>query len=385
MLVLGLSPAHAEDWSGHASVEFRGFFREPLFPEQSRANISLSLQPEFYWENAEGSQSILIVPFGRLDQSDPERTHFDIRELIWQKVDDSWEVRAGIGKVFWGVTESQHLVDIINQTDQVENIDGEDKLGQPMVNLAMIRSWGTVDLFVLPGFRKRTFPGPKGRLRFPLRVATDLTQFESSAEEKHVDMAVRWSHFIGDWDIGLSHFYGTSREPTFLSGVDAIGELVLIPRYDLINQTGLDVQATKGAWLWKLELMMRSGQGDRFNALTGGFEYTFTNLWDSVDLGILFEYLFDSRGVSINTPFQDDVFVATRLAFNDAQSTEFLLGTILDRKTGASFVNVEGNRRLGDRWTFNVELRAFLGIPENDPFFGFRNDDHIQLELMRYF
>jgi len=54
---------------------------------------------------------------------------------------------------FWGVTEFQHLVDIINQTDLVENIDTEDKLGQPMINLALINDWGTVDLFIMPYFR----------------------------------------------------------------------------------------------------------------------------------------------------------------------------------------------------------------------------------------
>ena len=59
--------------------------------------------------------------------------------------------------------------------------------------------------------------------------------------------------------------------------------------------------------------------------------------------------------------------------------------SVLDRETGASFVNVEGSRRFGDRWRLNLELRAFVGMPESDPFFGFRNDDHIQLELVRYF
>ena len=53
--------------------------------------------------------------------------------------------------MFWGVTESQHLVDVVNQTDLVENPDGEEKLGQLMVNLTVARSWGTLNLFVAPG------------------------------------------------------------------------------------------------------------------------------------------------------------------------------------------------------------------------------------------
>ena len=72
--------------------------------------------------------NLTFTPFFRLDSSDGERTHLDIRELLWQSYGDTWEVRAGLGKVFWGVTESQYLVDVINQTDLVESPDGEDRL-----------------------------------------------------------------------------------------------------------------------------------------------------------------------------------------------------------------------------------------------------------------
>ena len=53
----------------------------------------------------------------------------------------------GIDKVFWGVIESRHLVDYINQTDGVEDVDGEDKLGQPMINLGLQRDWGDLIFF----------------------------------------------------------------------------------------------------------------------------------------------------------------------------------------------------------------------------------------------
>ncbi len=56
---------------------------------------------------------------------------------------EEWEILAGLNKVFWGVAESRH---------QVEDIDEEDKLGQPMLNLTTLRDWGTVSLFILPGF-----------------------------------------------------------------------------------------------------------------------------------------------------------------------------------------------------------------------------------------
>ena len=161
----GIAPLQGQalELSGYAGIETRGFNHDPSFEGQRRHSASFVLQPELYQSWDDERQSVLFVPFARLDSADDERTHIDVRELVYQRVGDDWELRVGLGKVFWGVTESQHLVDVINQTDLVENIDGEDKLGQPMINLALIRDWGTVDLFVLPGFRERTFPGRKGQ------------------------------------------------------------------------------------------------------------------------------------------------------------------------------------------------------------------------------
>jgi len=149
----------AGEWSGNIAAEYRYFSDAPLSATQHDNYTSISIQPEWFHEWDGGKQSLTFTPFLRQDQHDDERSHSDIRELTWLKAADDWELRIGIRKIFWGVTESQHLVDIINQTDLVENTDGEDKLGQPMVNVALIRDWGTLDLFVLPYFRERTFAG----------------------------------------------------------------------------------------------------------------------------------------------------------------------------------------------------------------------------------
>ncbi len=124
------SPGRVFELNGHVAVEGRLFFHEPLYPEQNRNNASIALAPEFYYGFDSGS-SLIFVPFLRVDSQDSERTHFDIRELNFLFLGDPWELRLGIGKVFWGVTEFVHLVDIINQTDLVEDIRAEDKLGSP--------------------------------------------------------------------------------------------------------------------------------------------------------------------------------------------------------------------------------------------------------------
>jgi hypothetical protein len=376
----------AGEWSGYAQAEARLFPHSPADTTQAGSGVSLALQPEYFTAWSDGKQSLTIEPFYRWDQHDGKRTHADLRELVWLRASDSWELRAGVTKVFWGVAESQHLVDIINQTDLVEDIDQEDKLGQPMVNLTLVHDWGNLDLFVLPWFRERIFPGRNGRLRTIPRVDTDNPVYESGSKQKHVDYAVRWSDYIGDWDIGLAHFIGTARDPRLFHGLDDAGKPVLIPRYDLIKQTSLDLQATKGSWLWKLETLTRSGQGGRYQAMVGGFEYTRVGVFDTpADFGYIAEYHYDTRDEDALTPFEDDIMFGVRLTINDVPSTELLFGVIADRDGSGITWNLEASRRIGEHWTLDVEARAFSHTSSSDPLHTYRDDDYLQIALERHF
>lgn len=376
----------AGEWSGYVEGQGRYFLQDPLDSDQPDHALSLAVQPEYFqrWDN--DKQSLLFIPFARWDSEDDERSHADIRELIWTYAGNGWESRVGVGKVFWGVTEALHLVDIINQTDLVENPDGEQKLGQPMLKLSLERDWGILDFYLLAGFRERTFPGEDGRLRTHPRVDTDLAGYESDREERHLDLAIRWSHFIGDWDIGLSHFNGTSRDPLFMPLSNGAGEVVLAPFYELMRQTGLDLQATKGDWLWKLEAIHRSADSGSYNAATGGFEYTLVGIGESaMDLGLLAEYLYDDRQDAATTPFENDLFLAFRLTANDVDGSELLAGIIKDLDSSAALFNLETSRRIGNLWKVSAQARLWFNVPEDDPLYPFRQDDYVEISLSRFF
>jgi hypothetical protein len=387
-LVLFRPPAKvtAHEISGFVAGEARLFQNEALFPGQNEQSASFALQPEYYHEFESGS-SFTFVPFLRVDSGDQERTHFDIREFTYLWLQEDYELRVGVRKVFWGTTEILHLVDIINQNDQVENIDTEDKLGQPMVNVSFFRDWGTIDIFMMPFFRERTFQGVGGRLRGATPVDEDRVQYESSAEEWHNDWAMRYTHTFGDLDIGLSQFIGTNREPTLLNGTDSSGNAIKIPRYEQIKQTSVDASYVVGEWLWKLESLYRTGQGNEdYFAWTGGFEYTFTGIFDSsMDFGVIGEWMYDTREERATNAFENDIATGLRLAVNDAASTEALFGWVQDLDTSARFLFLEANRRFGDNWLLTAELRAFIHQPMEDLFFDLRDDEIMQIELAYYF
>jgi len=379
------SQTQALELSGYIAAEGSFFVTDPLYIEQRHDSVSVAAKPEIYHELENGS-SFIFTPFARIDSADDERTHVDIRELNYLWLHDDFELRAGIGKVFWGSTEFFHLVDIINQTDLVENIDGEDKLGQPMLHLAVPREWGVLDMIVLPYFRERTFPGEQGRFRTQVVVDTDKADYESSAGEHNIDLALRYSHTIGDWDFGIYHFHGTGREPSLQLRSDPAGKPYLQPFYELIDQTGLDVQTVKGNWLLKLESIYRSGQADDFFACIGGFEYSFVNIKSSgIDFGLIGEWAYDERGSGSTSGFDNDLMAGARLALNDADSTEVLAGLKQDLDSDESVFSLESTRRIGDNWKFAVDAFFVLDSSEEDPINVLRDDDNIQIELMYFF
>ena len=381
------SSSNADDWdvTGFVGFDTQVFWLDGQYQGQENGlNPSILFQPEFYWRSDDSRQRISMVGFARLDSVDEERTHADLREAYWGFEGDGWDLTAGVSKVFWGVTESRHLVDVINQTDLVENIDEESKLGQPLINLNLQRDYGRFGLFVMPWFRERTFPGIDGRFRAPLIVDTDNPIYESGDEENHVDLALRYSHYFGDVDIGAHVFKGTSREARFVVAPE--GDR-LLPVYDQMTQFGVDVQYTNDAWLWKLEAIERDTRVDSFMAAVGGFEYTFYGVKNSAaDIGVLLEYLYDGRNaVSPPTAADNDFFVGTRLALNDANDTSVLAGIAVDLDTQEMFLNIEAERRFGDRLSVELQLRAFMNAEPGNSLYTAKQDDYLQLKLSWYY
>ncbi len=363
--------------------EYRYFVDAARFEGQENHYPSIAFKPSYEASWNKGYESINFQGFLRLDRDD-ERTHWDIRELYYQKAKGNWEVSAGFKKVYWGVAESNHLVDVINQTDAVETFDGEEKLGQPMVQFSWITNKiGTFDLFYLPYHRKRTFAGEAGRLRFGTVLNQDDLLYESGAEEWRQDVAVRWKHYVGIVDVAVSHFYGNGREPLF--AFDALGNINAF--YPVINQTGLELQLTHSAFLWKLESIYRQSKIQDFFALAAGLEYTFSNIdGNGLDIGILGEYSYDERDELALNALQNDLFFGSRIALNDTADTSFLIGGLSDLDSSSKIFSLEASRRFGSTWTVEVEARVFQSIDANELILSnFQDDSFLRIAISKFF
>ncbi len=377
--------------SGSLDLESRWYPQKGAHAEQRAHASGFVAEPKLHLKG-EGDWSLTIAPFFRYDGADSRRTHADLREayfLAFGEIGDGeWELRLGVDRVFWGVTESQHLVDIINQTDLVEHPNKESKLGQPMAHLTWSAEWGILEFFTLTYHRARIFPGRHGRLRSSILIDDEHVSYESAAGEWRMDLAARYSHSFGPFDIGLSVFDGTSREPFFMPHMDSRGAVTLSQHYEQIRQFSVDAQLTVESWLFKLEALQREGARnllgvkEDYTAFVMGGEYTFNSIWGSAaDLGLLAEWNYDERGLRSTNEFQNDLFFAVRLALNDTQSTEIIAGVLADADHTTRTLNIELRRRLSDRWSLKLEALALMDVDEEDTVYETRRDSFLALNV----
>lgn len=386
-LLPAVAPAEFE-YRGNVSVQGQVFTEDPIHTGDKDANLSTAFEIELYRSFADDTKSLIFTPFVRAHLDGDDSSHIDIRELLFVQSSDEWEFSLGLGQVFWGVAESRNIVDVINQTDNLEGLLTNAKLGQPMINLTSVRDWGNLSFYVLPGFREFEFADEDSRPRLPFLINESNPVYESDDEQSHVDFALRYSHFINEWDFGLSWFNGTARTPQLTLDPSALASdpnPALVPAYYLVNHIGADVQATLENWLLKLELIRQSGKRiENHFATVTGFEYSFYGLGESsTDLGVVVEYLWDERGSDAGHPFQNDLLVGLRFALNDEQSSEALLGLVSDLDERDQVFTLEANRRIGDSFKIAAEAAIWeAGNRVNQPF---RQEDYLQLELSYFF
>jgi hypothetical protein len=430
-------PAQAEvDFSGYVEGELRLYPANGPLQEQREAMASLAAEPELSWKSASEDHSLRFKAFGRYSDPDGHRDHADIRELYYNYAGSGWQIEAGINKVYWGVVESLHLVDVINQTDVVESTNGDAKLGQPMVSFGLEQSWGNLDLYALPYFRERVYAAGPERFRPSMALNNlhiDLNErdafYESSQEEQHIDYAARWANNFDNLDVGISVFSGTNREaiPVILA-IDLTAFPQMIPTklgvyYEQLDQGGLELQYLYDDWAFKFEGTARQLATGNYNSAVTGFEYTLSDVQSSgADLGLLLEYMWNDRdrmkldpllaifvkqtGLPVTTatlasmpemtalastlgnymsPFEDDIFLATRFALNDIGSTEFLAGVIVDADDQTTTASFEGSTRIGDNIRISLNIYIFDNVSENSAFATLENDDQFETRVAWYF
>ena len=94
-----------------------------------------------------------MEPYFRYDHHDKNRSLFNFKENNFTYYYNDIQVKAGISEVFWGITESKNLVNIINVKDVADG-DQKAKLGQSLLAFSNYsEKYGSLDFYYLPFFK----------------------------------------------------------------------------------------------------------------------------------------------------------------------------------------------------------------------------------------
>lgn len=411
LMAVSTSIAWAMPIENELQLQSTRFFEQGA-QQQSQYTGSIAWQSQFDGRINE-QQQYKVRLFARWDEQDSHRSYVDVREALWTYANQQWQLRAGIGQVFWGVTEGTHLVDVVNQRNYLESIDGDVKLGQPLLNVSFEKNQHLLDAYLLPYFRPQPFASHDGRLRLPF-VVEDEASYESGAKNHHLDAALRYQFNQQGLRLGVSAFSGTSREALLQPQIDpsqltytgfvptgfvAGYQPTLKAYYPVVQQLGLDVQYIQGDWLYKLETIQKHGFGNSYTATDIGFEYTQIGAFGSmVDVGWLAEYLHDSRNSNATNSFEHDLLLGWRLAFNDIRSSELLTGVVTDIHSYEQAYKIKGSTRLNNNAKLALEGRFFAtktptpsafealsAAPSDQKLYVLSDDSFIRAELTLYF
>ena len=387
VLVLCVGDACGKDFQieGELEFELRNFLHNSSYGSARNNYASISSLIEFGIYDDNDKHALIIKAFARGDSGDSRRSHGDLREAKYRYVNGDFELTLGVDKVFWGVAEFAHLVDIINQTDFVESVDGEEKLGQTMVRTSYVSPIGTFTGFFMPEFKPRNFSRSDGRPNGNFLVDTSREFYQSSDGRNHDDFAFRFNSSFDVWDLGLSYFNGTSREPLLIKK-NLIANLI-VPFYPQREQFSIDLQATLDSWLLKLEALKQIERTESVGRFVAGFEYTYYGVFSSLsDLGVVVEYMWDERKLEAPNLFNDDLGFGLRWTANDVNSTTLLAGAIYDLETSSVALSFEAERRLSNQLKFSLEARFQVNVDQQDLIlYPLRNEDFLRLQATYYF
>lgn len=431
-LLLVAAPVAAVDLEGRLDFDLRVF--RPDATREFTPAVAGTVQ--IFHRFAGTSLRAEAELFYRIDADDDARSGGDLRQAYVDTRAGPVDIALGWRRVFWGVTESRSLVDVLNQEDRAGDITGGDKLGQPMLQLDWHSDWGSASVYLMPRGRKRLFPDADGYPRLPIPIDGGAGRFpDHRSGSLRPDIAARWLYSGRGFDAGLSWFDGSARDPDFLlcaarsprplatapcaplaalAGIEVPASLLtlhehltewpgytdleaalwreagqwlrLVPEYPRERRLGLDLQYLRGNLALRLEALARQRRGERDHALVAGAEYSLPSFFATGwDVGLIAEYLYDERREDpFNRYYDDDVFVGARMMWNDIAGTTLLAGVITDRDGRDRLYTAEAGRRLGEYWRATLTLRLQDG--DGDPLARYTgNQDQARLLLQRFF
>jgi hypothetical protein len=297
--------------------------------------------------------------FTNWNSADESRRYSDIREANISFRHNELTFGAGINTFFWGVSESINVVNVLNQSDMLESIDGKVKLGQTFVSVKTRIINNDVSFYYLPSFTEQDFPE---RPSYGLPVY-DGALYEDN--KKRGGFAARSLFYVDQLEFAVSYFNGTRRSPLLIKQASIPSHL--IPYYLQTENLMFDGVYLAEDFTLKLEAKMGREEHSGFITANFGIEYpsyAFSNYIE--EIVFIAEYVFDDRGLSSETHGQNDLFIGAKFDFGDNKSGRVRTLYSYDFDYRGQYAEISYQYRLNDYFRIQVKAMKVLTAEPND-------------------
>ncbi|MCW8093452.1 hypothetical protein [Alteromonas sp. ASW11-130] len=312
--------------------------------------------------------------FTNWDSMDNARRYTDIRKANVYFSNSKITLGAGVDTFFWGVSESINVVNVLNQSDLRESLDGKVKLGQTFISMSHPFSNGEFSIYFLPEFRPIDFPE---RPAFGLPVS-EKNVYENN--EKEGGFATRALFYFSDYEFAVSYFEGTRRSPILIPQVNL---KELLPYYIQTKNVLLDGVYLADDFTLKLEAKFGKERESAFTTSNIGIEYPSYILEDYIDeIIFIAEYVFDDRGITAETHGQNDIFIGAKFDFGETNqgNIRFLYSYDLDNK--GQYLELNYQYRLSDYVRYKFKFISVLdSSPEDQRLHALRKEEFVKLSI----
>lgn len=394
------------DSRGQIALEGRAFAPDD---DPTTEDWGFALFSRLEWSHSHDPWQERLRVTGRLDAIDDGRDHVVLEEAWVQYWRGRLKLRLGADIVNWTATEAFHPADVLNARNLDSDLENYEKVGEPLLLVALsLLEDTTLELYVMPAYMAALLPSQRSRLRlvppgtaFGGRVLVDRKgRFTDDVIGPQAALRVRtvW----GSADLSLHLLEHMDRSQPLVVTDPATQRLHAA--FLTVRQVGLTYSQVFGSLIAKLEASYRNfvrvEDTARFGALPDrdhttlalGAEYGLVHDGGS-ESTLLAEAqavfgLRESERYQVN-PFQRDLLLGYRFAWNDEPSRTLLVSGILDLERGGEYLlNVTYEQRLGETWGLALGARLINAKSNGDSPFGLsplRDADLLRAVLSRYF
>ena len=409
LALLAVTPAWA-GWSsqGELALEGRLFLDDD---NETTIDQAIGMMGRVQIDHRYKSFKERLRVYGRLDQQDPVRTILVIEEAWAQWKFKPFKLRVGYDLLNWTATEAFHPADIFNSRNLDSDLQNYEKVGEPMVSLAVKTAVGKFTFYHMPTFVQPILPSPSSRLSFAPGQDLGVKRLDVSGKLTSrwfaPQFGLRWRYSFDNADISLHGIHHQDRSQPSVILIDNTPTAL----FQTVTQVGGTYQHVVEGFILKLEAAWRifhkpadEDQGILFldgtngkpdhGRIAFGLEYGLAH-----DAGSESTLLLEGQSLvgtsretaSMLDTFQADVLLGYRFAFNDEASTSFIISGIADVEHLDEFIgSFSFERRIGETWIAKASVRILttadpVSVLDAKPLQRLRQSDHVGIQITRHF